>query len=605
MSRKLRIIALILVSILTLSIFAGCDKDPVNDNSSVMTQSEVAGGEDGKGNGDGITDGDGTTDADGTNSGTTSTSNGTKKPSKSQLDINETGWPIVNKPITFEIMTQLSPSMGDPAKMSMFSYLKEKTNVNIKAIPISDADRRERKTLALQSGDLPDAFAFTWNSFGDFEIDKYSREGAFVDVKDLLPKYAPNINKEFKENPVQNALNVTGDGKVVTLPNKTTKGETTGADHFLNINKTWLDNLGLEIPTTTNEFLEVLRAFRDYDPNGNNQADEIPLALYAHNRSFYTSFWGSYASSSGYIDVDNNYKVFYALTSANAKAACEWWYALVNEPGLIDIEITTTGVADNYTGWKNYIKTGKVGCFLWKDLNSTYFSAELLKDYVAIPYPTANFKNAELNLPGAVQPYNRLTYRGKVIITKACSNVPALLRYFDYLYTDEGIMVGNFGAPSAGLYTQLSNGKYQLTAKGQVPQSGMKEAIGWCMAIPDIDAMEKNTIVETISGAQKPFAEYYDESCETYNKALKANPKIRVPNFMLSSSEIVKLRAFGDTFSSTVVGSRIASYIISKTNSLQNWVTDTNDLEKKGLSKFVAIYHSVVDRNKKYLSYAK
>lgn len=605
MSKKLRIVALVLVSVLALSIFAGCDKKPVNDNSSVMTQSDVAGGEgDSTGNQDGTQDGTGDGTGDENVSGTTSKTS-SKTSGRTELDINETGWPIVNKPITFEIMTQLSASMADPAKMSMFSYLKEKTNINIKAIPISDADRRERKTLALQSGDLPAAFAFTWNSFGDFEIDKYSREGAFVDVKDLLPKYAPNINKEFKENPIQNALNVTGDGKVVTLPNKTTKGETTGADHFLNINKTWLDNLGLEIPTTTNEFLDVLRAFRDYDPNGNNQADEIPLALYAHNRSFYTSFWGSYASSSGYIDVDNNYKAFYGLSSANAKAACEWWYALVNEPGLIDIDITTTGVADNYAGWKNYIKTGKVGCFLWKDLSSDYFSAELLKDYVAIPYPTANFKNAELSLPGAVQPYNRLTYRGKVIITKACSNVPALLRYFDYLYTDEGIMVGNYGDPAKGLYTKLSNGNYKLTAKGQVPQAGMKEAISWCMAVPDVNSMEKNILEESISAAQKPFSEYYKKSYETYDKALKANPKIRVPNFMLSSSEIVKLRAFGDTFSSTVAGARIAAYIVSKTNSLQNWVTDNNDLEKKGLSKFVAVYQSVVDRNKKYLSYAK
>ena len=604
MSKKLRILALVLVSVLTLSIFAGCDKDPVNDNSSVMTQSEVAGGE-GTGTGDGAQDGtqDGTQDED--VSGTTSKT-ASKTSGKTELDINETGWPIVNKPITFEIMTQLSATLGDPAKMSMFSYLKEKTNVNIKAIPISDADRRERKTLALQSGDLPDAFAFTWNSFSDFEIDKYSREGAFVDVKDLLPKYAPNINKEFKENPVQNALNITGDGKVVTLPNKTDPVETTGADHFLNINKTWLDNLGLEIPKTTQEFLEVLRAFRDYDPNGNNQADEIPLALYAHNRSFYTSFWGTYASSSGYIDVDNNYKVFYALNSANAKAACEWWYALVNEPGLIDIEITTTGVADNYTGWKNYIKTGKVGCFLWKDLSSSYFSADLLKEYVAIPYPTANFKNSDgLKLPGAVQPYNRLTYRGKVIITKACRNVPALLRYFDYLYTDEGIMVGNYGAPSAGLYKKLSNGNYQLTAKGQVPNAGMKEAISWCMAIPGTNCMEKNILEKSVSAAEKPFSEYYNNSYKTYDKALKDNPKIRVPNFMLNSSEIVKLRAYGDTFSSTVVGARIASYIVSKTNSLQNWVTDSNELEKKGLSKFVAVYQSVVDRNKKYLSFAK
>ena len=44
------------------------------------------------------------------------------------------------------------------------------------------------------------------------------------------------------------------------------------------INKTWLENLGLEMPTTTEEFENVLKAFKDQDPNGNGVADETPLS---------------------------------------------------------------------------------------------------------------------------------------------------------------------------------------------------------------------------------------------------------------------------------------------------------------------------------------
>ena len=33
----------------------------------------------------------------------------------------------------------------------------------------------------------------------------------------------------------------------------------------------WLDALGLEMPTTTEEFYKVLVAFRDMDPNGNGK----------------------------------------------------------------------------------------------------------------------------------------------------------------------------------------------------------------------------------------------------------------------------------------------------------------------------------------------
>ena len=45
--------------------------------------------------------------------------------------------------------------------------------------------------------------------------------------------------------------------------------------HFF-INQTWLDRLGLDIPTTIQELTEVLRAFRDGDPNGNGLRDEVP-----------------------------------------------------------------------------------------------------------------------------------------------------------------------------------------------------------------------------------------------------------------------------------------------------------------------------------------
>ena len=43
------------------------------------------------------------------------------------------------------------------------------------------------------------------------------------------------------------------------------------------INQKWLDNLGLDMPTTTDELRDVLQAFREKDPNGNGQTDEIPL----------------------------------------------------------------------------------------------------------------------------------------------------------------------------------------------------------------------------------------------------------------------------------------------------------------------------------------
>ena len=52
------------------------------------------------------------------------------------------------------------------------------------------------------------------------------------------------------------------------------------------INKNWLEKLNLAVPTTTEELKNVLIAFRDNDPNGNGQKDEIPLSGMAGNDTY-------------------------------------------------------------------------------------------------------------------------------------------------------------------------------------------------------------------------------------------------------------------------------------------------------------------------------
>lgn len=86
------------------------------------------------------------------------------------------------------------------------------------------------------------------------------------------------------------------DGHIYSCP-QLNKTEGNLIHHYW-INKTWLDNLGLEAPTTVDELYDVLVAFRDNDPNGNGQKDEIPYCVvgkdYPH-RMFYDLLgsWGS------------------------------------------------------------------------------------------------------------------------------------------------------------------------------------------------------------------------------------------------------------------------------------------------------------------------
>ena len=67
-------------------------------------------------------------------------------------------------------------------------------------------------------------------------------------------------------------------------------------DTFPWINVEWLNNLGLDMPTNAEELKEVLLAFKNDDPNGNGQADEIPLSFIINHggedlRIFVQSIW--------------------------------------------------------------------------------------------------------------------------------------------------------------------------------------------------------------------------------------------------------------------------------------------------------------------------
>ena len=80
------------------------------------------------------------------------------------------------------------------------------------------------------------------------------------------------------------------DGHIYTLPKFGEMGFTYDGDgkeyqigaipQFSAINTKWLEAVGMEMPTTVDELHDVLVAFKDKDPNGNGQADEIPHVLH-------------------------------------------------------------------------------------------------------------------------------------------------------------------------------------------------------------------------------------------------------------------------------------------------------------------------------------
>lgn len=158
--------------------------------------------------------------------------------------------------------------------------LEEKFGVDLEFLTTSyeSTAASEARQVSLASGDLPDAYMLVpWASqFSRAELQRYGDQGVIVPLNDLIDESGPNIKAALEAEPGFDQLTRAPDGTIWGLPQWNDCYHCSYPYKFW-INTEWLDTLGLDQPTTPDELFDVLMAFKTQDPNGNGEADEIPL----------------------------------------------------------------------------------------------------------------------------------------------------------------------------------------------------------------------------------------------------------------------------------------------------------------------------------------
>ena len=159
-------------------------------------------------------------------------------------------------------------------------YIEEKLGIDIEfyMLSVNPEDVRTQVSLLATGGDdLPDVLLASGTTLTPEAILNYGANGVFAMLDEYIAdsELMPNYNAiPAEDKAIMETAQTMADGHTYSLsrfepetwnltPNRTF------------INRAWLDKLGLEMPTTTDELKEVLIAFRDGDPNGNGLADEI------------------------------------------------------------------------------------------------------------------------------------------------------------------------------------------------------------------------------------------------------------------------------------------------------------------------------------------
>ena len=152
--------------------------------------------------------------------------------------------------ILFPPNSGLRPSMDTS---DVWDYIREETSINFNRI-INQSS--EQKDLMFASRDYPDMMANVGASV--MQLSTAAEAGDLVMLNPLLEQYAPTWVQFFKENPIIYNMAKISDGNLYTLPYiNHDPYDRDLRDQWLYV-YTWLEEIGKEVPTATEEFKDVL-----------------------------------------------------------------------------------------------------------------------------------------------------------------------------------------------------------------------------------------------------------------------------------------------------------------------------------------------------------
>jgi len=171
--------------------------------------------------------------------------------------------------ITLWAQATVTEAGAPPADWIAYEKIREELNINLtyEIIP-TGADGEAKINAAAAANDLPDLFQLvSANNDSRGALLRIVDLGLVAPVDDLMPLMPERVKLHYND-PLALDL-VKFDGKQYGLPEPPPIPKREG----LVIRKDWLDKLGLEVPTTPEELLEVAKAFTEQDPDGNDQKD--------------------------------------------------------------------------------------------------------------------------------------------------------------------------------------------------------------------------------------------------------------------------------------------------------------------------------------------
>jgi putative aldouronate transport system substrate-binding protein len=337
---------------------------------------------------------------------------------------------VLDKKIEVSVYMRPRTESVESNELPWMKAIVEKTNVYFKWLkaPNDNNDYIQKFNLTLAGGDLPDLMEATPDL-----LNKGGESGVFEPLNKLIDEHMPNFKKLVQQNPKILKDIKSDDGNIYFFPQ-------ISAVKTINLNifrQDWLDKVGMKAPTTTDEMYQVLKAFKEKDPNGNGANDEIPFTTRNKLKGLLPFIEPFGVSLEEEFYVENN-QVKYSFTNPKLKDGLAFAAKLYKE-GLIDKEYIT----NDQKIWESRFTNQVSG--------STFDSfprIEYLEKLVVKANPNVNMTGS-IPLKGpSMEAYTKsqqtLIKNGFAISSKSKYKVE-LAKMHDWFYSEEGQLAHNFG----------------------------------------------------------------------------------------------------------------------------------------------------------------
>jgi putative aldouronate transport system substrate-binding protein len=398
-------------------------------------------------------------------------------------------------------------------------------------------------------------------------------------LNDVFARYSPNISAYLKANPDIDKMIRTDNGSYYNYP--MIRDEKNRFSTVTMIRKDWLDELGLSVPETFDEWHAVLTAFKE-KKNATPLSFETGFllgneAIFSHG---FDTIAGLYLGFDGKIhwgQVDPGFRDYITLMNQ--------WY----REGLLDPDIVTLNydqVSAKVSGGTAGASIGWIGSRLggWTGpgrASNPRFSL------AGTPVPVRR-KGEKAKFSAISLPYSSVSVGAA--ITSSCKNVDAAAKVLDWAYSDAGRLYYSFGTEGVS-YTMV----------GGVPTYTdliMKNPNGWTLA-QSIGAYTRANYTAPSIPDGRYIEQYYsyDEQKEALGFVLPETSVRLVPPLTPTPEESREYAGIINDIN-TYANEMLTKFILG-TENLSGWDTYVRTINGMGLARALEIQNNALARYNK------